>query len=193
MKIKSTPIPHTELTSISTTHTTNESISMPTLKPCHFRAVLLCVLFIPVQVLVIQQQYVSCSYEHQLVFFLTFLYYSKTPKILRKHITPWTNHISIDYCVCNWFRKLSIIWNCPGNWFRRLSVNWNCPDNWFRRLSINWTCPDIWFRRLSINWTCPDNWFRWLSMNWNCPENGFRRLSINWDCPDNGFRRPSIN
>ena len=30
-------------------------ISMPTLKPCHFRAVTLCVLYIPVHVLVIQQ------------------------------------------------------------------------------------------------------------------------------------------
>ena len=46
--------PH-KITSISTTHTTTNSISMPTLKPCHFRAVLLCVLYIPVHVLVIQQ------------------------------------------------------------------------------------------------------------------------------------------
>ena len=43
-------------------------------------------------------------------------------------LTPWTNPISIDYCVCNWFRRLSINWNCPDNWFRRLSINWNCPD-----------------------------------------------------------------
>ena len=34
-EIKSIPIPHTEIKSISTTHTT-KSISMPMLKPCHF-------------------------------------------------------------------------------------------------------------------------------------------------------------
>ena len=63
-EIKSTPIPHTEITSISTIHTTNKSISMPILKPCHFRAVLLCVLYIPVHVLVIQQQqYVYFNHE----------------------------------------------------------------------------------------------------------------------------------
>ena len=77
-------------------------------------------------------------------------------------ITPWTIPMSIDYCVYNWFRRLSINWNCPGNWFRRLSINWNCPDNWFRRLSINWNCPDNWFRRLSINYNCSDHWFRRL-------------------------------
>ena len=65
--------PHTEITSISTTHTT-KSISMPTLKPCHFRAVLLCVLYVPVHVLVIQQQYVQYSYGYQLVLLLTFPY-----------------------------------------------------------------------------------------------------------------------
>ena len=42
-KTKSTPTPHTEITSIATTHTTTKSISMPTVKPCHSRAVLLCV------------------------------------------------------------------------------------------------------------------------------------------------------
>ena len=43
----------------------------------------------PIRVLVIQQQYVRNiiypgSYEYQLVLFLTFPYYGKTPKILRK-------------------------------------------------------------------------------------------------------------
>ena len=52
--------PHTELTAISTTHTTTKSIAVPILKPCHFRAVLLCVFYIPVHGLVIpQQQYVT--------------------------------------------------------------------------------------------------------------------------------------
>ena len=67
--------PHADITSISTTHTT-KSISMPTLKPCHFRAVLLCVLYIPVHVLVKQQQFVQYNYGYQLVLFLTFPYYS---------------------------------------------------------------------------------------------------------------------
>ena len=48
--------PHTELTAISTTHTTTKSIAVPILKPCHFRAVLHCVLSLPVHVLTIQQQ-----------------------------------------------------------------------------------------------------------------------------------------
>ena len=46
--IKSTPIPHTDITATSTTYTTTKSISMPTLKSCHFRVVLLCVVYIPV-------------------------------------------------------------------------------------------------------------------------------------------------
>ena len=86
-EIKSTPIPRTEITSIST-HTT-KSTSMPTLKPWHFRAVLLCVLYIPLHVLVIQpRQYVWYNYQYQLVFFLTFPYYkySTTPKILCTYI-----------------------------------------------------------------------------------------------------------
>ena len=57
-EIRSTSIPHSEITSISTTHTTIKSMSMPTLTPCHFRAVLLRVLHIPEHVFVIQQQYV---------------------------------------------------------------------------------------------------------------------------------------
>ena len=57
-EIESTPILRTEITSTSTTHTTTKSISMPTLKPCYFQAVLLYVLYVPVHVLVIQQQYV---------------------------------------------------------------------------------------------------------------------------------------
>ena len=44
-EIRSTPIPTTEIMSIWTTHTT-ESISMPTIKPYHFRALLLCVLYV---------------------------------------------------------------------------------------------------------------------------------------------------
>ena len=44
-EIRSTPIPTTEIMSILTTHTT-ESISMPTIKPYHFRALLLCVLYV---------------------------------------------------------------------------------------------------------------------------------------------------
>ena len=36
---------------------------MPTLKPCHFRAVQLYVLYIPLHVLVMQQQY---SYDYRL-------------------------------------------------------------------------------------------------------------------------------
>ena len=59
---------------------------MSTLKPCEFRPVLFCVLYIRVHVPVIQQQYVSHKYEYQLVLFLTCPYYSKTPKILRKYI-----------------------------------------------------------------------------------------------------------
>ena len=59
---------------------------MPALKLCHFRAVLLFVLYIPVHALVIQQQYVKYNFEYQVVLFLTFPCYSKTPKILRKYI-----------------------------------------------------------------------------------------------------------
>ena len=81
---ESIPIPHTEISSISTTHTTHKSISMSTLKPCHFRPVLFCVLHTWAHVPVIQQQYVSHKYEHQLVLLLTCPEHSKTPKILRK-------------------------------------------------------------------------------------------------------------
>ena len=59
---------------------------MSTLKPCHFRLVLFCLLYIRVHVIVVQQQHVSHKYEHQLVLFLTCPYYSKTTKILREHI-----------------------------------------------------------------------------------------------------------
>ena len=52
----------------------------------HFRAVLLCMLYIPVHALVIQQQFVKYNYEHQLVLFLTFPYYRNPPKIVRKYI-----------------------------------------------------------------------------------------------------------
>ena len=55
-EIKSTSTPNTEITSSSTTHITTKSSPMPTLKPCHFRAVLHCVLSLPVHVLTIQQQ-----------------------------------------------------------------------------------------------------------------------------------------
>ena len=68
------------ITSISTTHTTTKSISMPTPKPCHFRAVLLFVLYIRVHVLVIQQHYVYYNYEYQLVLFLTLPYYIVKPR-----------------------------------------------------------------------------------------------------------------
>ena len=51
-------------------------------------------------------------------------------------LTPWTNPISIDYCVCNWFWRLCVNWNCPDNWFWRLPINWNCPGSWFRRLFL---------------------------------------------------------
>ena len=73
------------------------------------------------------------------------------------YITPWTNPISIDYCVCNWFWRLCVNWNCPDNWFWRLPINWNCPGSWFRRLFLKfffWNCPDKGFRRPSINWNC---------------------------------------
>ena len=43
--------------------------------------------YIALQFLVIQQQYVWYNYECQLVLFLMFPYYSKTPKILYKYVT----------------------------------------------------------------------------------------------------------
>ena len=70
-EMRSTPIPHYEITSMSTTRTTTP-ISMPTLKPWYFRAVLLCGVFTPAHVFVIQQQYVHCYYGYQLVLFFTF-------------------------------------------------------------------------------------------------------------------------
>ena len=103
--------------------------------------------------------------------------YKNTPKyrlIVRVYFMPWTIPNSIDYHVCNWFR--------------RLSINWNCPDNLINRLSFHWNCPNCWCRWLSINLNCPDNWFRWLSINWHCPDNGFRRPSINWNFVNNTFQ-----
>ena len=54
-----------------------KSFSMSTLKPRHFRLVIVGALNILVRIAVIPQQYVSHKYEYQLVFFLTFLYYRK--------------------------------------------------------------------------------------------------------------------
>ena len=84
--IKSVPIPHTEIKFISTTHTTTKSVSMSILKPCHFSARVIFVLYIRVHVPVIQQRCVSHKYDYQLVLlFLTCRYRSKPPKILRKY------------------------------------------------------------------------------------------------------------
>ena len=106
-KNKSIPIPRLKSSqfrlptlAISTTHTT-KSTSVPTLNPCHYRPVLLCVLYIRAHVPVIQllQQYVSHKYEYQLVFLTDLYYSSKTPKILRKyihHILYFTNKMSIE-------------------------------------------------------------------------------------------------
>ena len=55
-------------------------------KTCHFRAVLLCVLYISVHVLVMQQQCVEYNFEYQVVLFLTFPYWSTTRKIFRTYI-----------------------------------------------------------------------------------------------------------
>ena len=90
--------PYTEIKSFPTTHTTTKSFSMSTLKSCHFRPMLLCVLYILVHVPVIQQQYVSHECQYRLVLFFTCPCCSKTPKTLRKSI-PHTLSITFVYMV----------------------------------------------------------------------------------------------
>ena len=83
---------------------TQQSILMPTLKPCHFRAVLLCALYMPGHVLVIQQQYISYNYEYQLALFLTFPYTVKPRKYCASihrilDLATWHLH---NYVWCWW-------------------------------------------------------------------------------------------
>ena len=91
---------------------------MSTQKPCHFRSVSFWVLYIRVHVPVIQQQYVSNKYEHQLVLFFTCPYCRKTPKILGKYISifyvllqcdmVYTTEYMITYDTGGWISLRSI-------------------------------------------------------------------------------------
>ena len=101
-EIKSTPIPHTEIAFISTTHTKTKSILMPTLKPCNFRAG--CVIHTSACSCDISENvYYNC--EYQLVIFLTFPYYcSITPKIFRKYI-----HTIFSFCYMVYTRLRVIV------------------------------------------------------------------------------------
>ena len=79
---------------------------MPSLEPCHFRAVLLCVLYIPVSVPVIQQQCgFNYSYDYQLVLFWTSPYCSKTRKYWWSvyHIFFWLHGIYTTIYVWYWW------------------------------------------------------------------------------------------
>ena len=62
-----------------TTYTTNRSFSMSTLKPCHFRPVLLCVLYIRVHVPSNRYHMNTCTNSY-LVLLLTCPYYCKNPE-----------------------------------------------------------------------------------------------------------------
>ena len=77
---------------------------------------------------------------------------------------------AIDHC-CVHCPGCDLIANYPDNWFRVLSIKWNCQDNWFRRLSINWNYPDHLYRRPPIKWNCLYNLIRRLPINWNWPGN----------------------
>ena len=66
---------------------------MPTLKPCYFRFVLLCVLYIPVHVLVIQQQYVYSSGPDFMPFILSQIDFM--PFFSREHIFFYFMPISL--------------------------------------------------------------------------------------------------
>ena len=85
-KTKSLPMPALKSSLFRPPHTTTKSISMPTLKQTIFRSVFLCVLYIPSHV-VIQQQHVTYNVTTRTnsSLSLTFPYYSKTSKVLRRY------------------------------------------------------------------------------------------------------------
>ena len=89
-EIVSIPIPHAEIKSISTIDTTTKLIAMSTLKPCHFRPVLVCVGYIFADTCVPVK-------KHQCVSYNTSKYYVGIYHVL--YITTLYTH---DYVLYWW-------------------------------------------------------------------------------------------